>query len=379
MESIGDRLRSVRESKKLTIRDVAKDTNIAPRYIEALENEEFERFPGETYITGFLRSYAEYLKMDADDLIQSYKGYKIGESVTPLEELTKPTGNEISFTVKNIVSGNKNLAYGVIGVVVLVAVIAVWSYISSRSVDLATDDSIDSMKSGYSNGTEGFENIKNLKLAGGKEIVLLDKDEAAQFLVESKEVMFVVREIKEKSVGIEIFPEKKTQTLTIDMPTQVVFKGTTKPVKLTLKGATKDRANIKIELTEDTEDDTDQATAATTPQNPLPVGDQTKATAMNAQSLKIVFEADFTAKTYIEVYLDGSEKTRGVVLPGRKERWEANQLVQIKIGNAGGVKARVNGKEYSFGLPGQVANKVITWKKDAQNPNQYQIVVRDWY
>ena len=307
------------------------------------------------------------------------KGIKSGESVTPLEELTKPTGNEISFTVKNIVSGNKNLAYGVIGVVVLVAVIAVWSYISSRSVDLATDDSIDSMKSGYSNGTEGFENIKNLKLAGGKEIVLLDKDEAAQFLVESKEVMFVVREIKEKSVGIEIFPEKKTQTLTIDMPTQVVFKGTTKPVKLTLKGATKDRANIKIELTEDTEDDTDQATAATTPQNPLPVGDQTKATAMNAQSLKIVFEADFTAKTYIEVYLDGSEKTRGVVLPGRKERWEANQLVQIKIGNAGGVKARVNGKEYSFGLPGQVANKVITWKKDAQNPNQYQIVVRDWY
>lgn len=100
---------------------------------------------------------------------------------------------------------------------------------------------------------------------------------------------------------------------------------------------------------------------------------------MGSSRSKIVFEADFTAKTYIEVYLDGSEKTRGVVLPGRKERWEANQLVQIKIGNAGGVKARVNGKEYSFGLPGQVANKVITWKKDAQNPNQYQIVVRDWY
>jgi len=47
--------------------------------------------------------------------------------------------------------------------------------------------------------------------------------------------------------------------------------------------------------------------------------------------------------------------------------------------DAGGVKARINGADYTFGYPGQVANKVISWKRDQKNPNQYQINVRDWY
>ena len=91
MNSIGEKLRAAREAKRLTIKDVVKDTNINPLYIDALEEEDFDKFPSETYIIGFLRSYTEYLKLDTDEIIQAYKGYKIGESITPIEELTKPT------------------------------------------------------------------------------------------------------------------------------------------------------------------------------------------------------------------------------------------------------------------------------------------------
>ncbi|HPB82526.1 MAG TPA: helix-turn-helix domain-containing protein, partial [Spirochaetota bacterium] len=70
MESIGERLRNAREAKKLSLKDVARETNIPSRYVEALEDEEFERFPGETYVIGFLRSYVDYLKLDSDEFIQ---------------------------------------------------------------------------------------------------------------------------------------------------------------------------------------------------------------------------------------------------------------------------------------------------------------------
>ncbi|MFW5808414.1 MAG: RodZ domain-containing protein, partial [Spirochaetota bacterium] len=84
------------------------------------------------------------------------------------------------------------------------------------------------------------------------------------------------------------------------------------------------------------------------------------------------------SKTYLEVYLDGQKKTHGIIQAGTRERWEANEYIQIKVGNAGGMKAIINGREHVFGLPGQVANKVITWKKDAVDPNLYHIVVKDW-
>ncbi|MGL4369249.1 MAG: helix-turn-helix domain-containing protein [Spirochaetota bacterium] len=377
MESIGEKLRSAREAKKLSIREVAKDTNIAPRYIEALEAEEFDRFPGETYITGFLRSYSEYLKIDADDMIQSYKGYKIGESATPLEELTRPTSPDLMIKLSSIVQNYRKWVYAGAGVLGLLLISMIYGIISSSSVNLSTDDSISKIKNEYNAGGEGdFENIRNLKLQNDKGFILVYKNEAVQFLVDTKEVMFVVRDIKDKEIIVQMLPEKQFETLSLDSPKSLSVPGAAKPVVLTLKGLTEGRANIKVALGEAAAEDDAAAPSA----QPAPAqGDTTTVVAQNEKNLKIVFEAEFTAKTYVELYLDGNEKTKGVVQPGTRERWEATDLIQIKIGNAGGVKARVNGKDYTFGLPGQVANKVITWKKDASNPNQYQIVVRDWY
>jgi len=106
--------------------------------------------------------------------------------------------------------------------------------------------------------------------------------------------------------------------------------------------------------------------------------DKTKVIAQNKKNLKIIFEATFIQKTYLELYLDGTQKKKGIIPAGRSERWEASEYIQLKIGNAGGLKAKINGKAYAFGLPGQVANKIVTWKKDVKNPNLYHIVVKDW-
>ena len=111
MEAIGEILKNAREARKLTIKEISKETNISSNYLNALEEEDFDRLPGETYVVGFLRNYAEFLKLDVDEIVNCYKGYKIGESATPLEELTKPTSPIAMANLSNLFSKYKNYFY----------------------------------------------------------------------------------------------------------------------------------------------------------------------------------------------------------------------------------------------------------------------------
>ncbi len=67
--SIGQVLRKSRESRKLSRIDVANSLKLGPRYIAALENEQYDLLPGHTYIRGYIRSYCALLKLDADALL----------------------------------------------------------------------------------------------------------------------------------------------------------------------------------------------------------------------------------------------------------------------------------------------------------------------
>jgi cytoskeletal protein RodZ len=89
VESLGAKLRTAREAKGYTIEQVCRDTNIASRYIDALEKEEFTIFPGEPYLLGFLRNYGEYLGLEAEGLLANYRALKIQEVPIPVEQLLR--------------------------------------------------------------------------------------------------------------------------------------------------------------------------------------------------------------------------------------------------------------------------------------------------
>ena len=92
MTPIGEQLRAARERKGLTLERVADDTNIAKRYLAALEAEDFTVFPGDPYVIGFLRNYAEYLGLPSDELVNGYKNMKIQEQPMPIQELIPKRG-----------------------------------------------------------------------------------------------------------------------------------------------------------------------------------------------------------------------------------------------------------------------------------------------
>lgn len=66
---IGEALREARSARGLSIEQAAQDTRISLRFLEALEAEEFEELPAPVYVRGFTRSYANYLGLDPQPLI----------------------------------------------------------------------------------------------------------------------------------------------------------------------------------------------------------------------------------------------------------------------------------------------------------------------
>lgn len=72
MFEIGATLRTAREQRGISIDTAAEATKIRSSYLVALEEEDFERLPGPTYARGFLRSYSEFLDLDAQLLIDEF-------------------------------------------------------------------------------------------------------------------------------------------------------------------------------------------------------------------------------------------------------------------------------------------------------------------
>jgi len=72
MFEIGTSLRAARMRQELELSQAEHDTRIRAKYLRALEDERFDVLPGAAYTKGFLRSYADYLGLDAQPFIDEY-------------------------------------------------------------------------------------------------------------------------------------------------------------------------------------------------------------------------------------------------------------------------------------------------------------------
>lgn len=73
MQEIGGILRRAREARGATLREAQAATKISLKYLEALECGSESAFPGEVYLKGFLRTYAEFLGLDGWDMVRQYR------------------------------------------------------------------------------------------------------------------------------------------------------------------------------------------------------------------------------------------------------------------------------------------------------------------
>jgi cytoskeleton protein RodZ len=79
MQTIGERLEEARKKKGISIREAAEATKIRGEYLQKFEGNQFEIGLTDIYTRGFLRGYANYLRIPSDRLLNDYTALRGGE------------------------------------------------------------------------------------------------------------------------------------------------------------------------------------------------------------------------------------------------------------------------------------------------------------
>ena len=73
MGALGQELKKQRESRNISLDEMASSTKIVGRYLQALEEDRFDAMPGGFFIKGILRTYAVYVGLDPDEVLARYR------------------------------------------------------------------------------------------------------------------------------------------------------------------------------------------------------------------------------------------------------------------------------------------------------------------
>ena len=87
-EDFGSYLKSERELRGVTLDELHSKTMIPVRFLQALENNQFDELPGEVFIIGYIRSIAKVIGAQEDEVLSTYMDIK---NTAPTEESNDPT------------------------------------------------------------------------------------------------------------------------------------------------------------------------------------------------------------------------------------------------------------------------------------------------
>lgn len=120
-ETLGNYLKNQREFKKISLREVAKNTRVREHVLRAIEEDQYHLLPPATYVKGFLLAYAKYLKLDPNDILLRYENVlKGGPSTRPSTQPPRPKQESPpppSSTPKRKVRWNTKQTWVVAGVI----------------------------------------------------------------------------------------------------------------------------------------------------------------------------------------------------------------------------------------------------------------------
>ncbi len=131
MESFGARLKREREQRKITLDDISISTKIAPRFLLALEEEQFDQLPGGIFNKGFVRAYARHLGLDENQAIADF----VAASQPSLPEIQPQEAPELAAMAVRVPEARSRRSEGgipwgffAIALLVLAFCFAVWGF-----------------------------------------------------------------------------------------------------------------------------------------------------------------------------------------------------------------------------------------------------------
>ena len=125
LSPIGTLLKRRREEKKISPEEAAQYLCIRFAFLKAIEEGDYKKLPERVYTLGFVSSYARYLDLDSDAIVQEYlKEYKIEDDSEPL-----------ILPVDVPQKGAPPYKSYVIGLLILTATLSLWFYMSPTQLE----------------------------------------------------------------------------------------------------------------------------------------------------------------------------------------------------------------------------------------------------
>ncbi len=122
--TVGQMLARTRQKRRREIKRIADQLCIRASYLEALENNQYDVFPGQVYAIGFLRTYATFLGLDPEELVDRYK--KESEFVQP-KPVVMPVPERSAMV--------PSIPYVLLGLFLIALVWGVWYFASYEPVE----------------------------------------------------------------------------------------------------------------------------------------------------------------------------------------------------------------------------------------------------
>jgi len=120
---LGEYLRKHREEANLSLKEISLITRIRCEYLKALENEEFEKIPGEVFVKGYIKEFLKTISIEPSEAIRLYNEQK-EESLAAQEPLPPPRKIKLSPQV---------FLYPLVAMLIIIPIIILYSYGKSPS------------------------------------------------------------------------------------------------------------------------------------------------------------------------------------------------------------------------------------------------------
>jgi len=134
LATFGEELKREREIRGISLKEIADETKISKRFLEAIERNDHKTLPAPVFTRGFVRQYARYLGLNTEEMVNRYNFAAAGddriEKSAHLDRLVQPVVPDVPVR-KSIPPAYARIdrnVYITIGIVIALALVGWWAY-----------------------------------------------------------------------------------------------------------------------------------------------------------------------------------------------------------------------------------------------------------
>lgn len=439
METIGEILKNAREKKGLTRESLEKKTRIVSRYIEALENNEFDKLPGEIYVRGFIKTLSDKLSLDSEKVLERYnlqinedkfeedlhksdrsiklqkkeRESKAKHKEKKVDDLALSSSEEASIEIKRVSISNVNEEFNkvkpkirdnisnaesdllattrrdldrlrsrkrkfpIVPIIVILAILVVFAVIFVFFRNRGN--------SSNNNRRDEIEIVRNIVNTS-----ISRQNVKAGDIINFKP-MGISAEIRFNSIGNVSQLNINGQDLTLSKGSPIILDISGNGIndfKITVLEIYDNLATVEIEKLEENQminagivysnnnfNNNIQNENPTVSNFQVIDGD----TYIKTNVEKSDIEIEITAKqfVYVRYFIDSGAPATQNLLSGRIINLIAKDVIMLTIGNAGEVIVKVNGAIVNVGAAGETVNKTIKWIRELNDSTKYNLIMSD--